>query len=165
MDAVQTIPRQSYKPDTHIKPDITISPDEYMQDRVIYKINLYDRLGDEQKWLYWGTSLVSIVLAASVPVLINLGVDVIIPTVLSLIVTILVAVEKLFHFREHWRNYDEIAAFLRSEQLLFQTGTGDYKEKEKSCELAYQRFVTRVERAICNERADTIEMRTQGNTE
>jgi hypothetical protein len=35
----------------HIKPDLTITPDQYMKDRVVYKINVYDKLGDRQKYL------------------------------------------------------------------------------------------------------------------
>jgi hypothetical protein len=110
---------------------------------------------------YLATSLVGIVVAASVPAAINLGFDPVVPTILSLIVTILVSAEKLFHFREHWRNYDEMAAFLRSEQLQFQTGSSDYKDKDQDGDKAFCRLVTRVEQAISSERKDTIEMRTQ----
>lgn len=162
----------------HIKPRLSITQLEYMQDRVIYKMQLYDALADEQKWRYRTTSLISIILAPAVPVLINLGVDTIYPTILSLIVTIMVSVEKLFHFREHWRHYDEMAAFLRSEQLQFQTRAGEYakraapqpaeagpSEAEQKAQPdadgdAFQHFVTRIEQAISNERRETIEMRT-----
>jgi hypothetical protein len=153
----QSVEKKDDRQDSHIKPFLTIEPAEYMKDRVVYKIKVYDKLGDRQKLLYLATSTVGIVVAASVPAVINLGFDLVVPTVLSLIVTILVSAEKLFHFREHWRNYDEMAAFLRSEQLQFQTGSGEYKDKGE----AFDRFVTRVEGAISNERKDTIEMRTQ----
>ena len=147
--------------ESHIKPKLKITPEEYMKDRVVYKINIYDELSKQQKRLYQATSLVGIVLAASVPVIINLDkFDQRVPTVLSLIVTILVSMEKLFHFREHWRNYDEMAAFLRSEQLQFQTRAGEYKEKDREGDKAFDLFVTRIEQAISNERKDTIEMRT-----
>lgn len=127
-----------------------------MKYRVVRKINVYDKLSKQQKFRYQVTSLFGIVLAASVPVSINLCDDPLVPTILSLIVTILISMEKLFHFREHWRNYDEMAAFLRSEQLQFQTGAGEYEDKDK----AFSHFVTRVEQAISSERKDTIEMRT-----
>ena len=147
--------------ESHIKPKLKITPEEYMKDRVVYKINVYDELSKQQKRLYQVTSLVGIVLAASVPVIINLDkFDQRVPTVLSLIVTILVSMEKLFHFREHWRNYDEMAAFLRSEQLQFQTRAGEYKERDQDSDKAFDLFVTRIEQAISNERKDTIEMRT-----
>lgn len=115
---------------SHIKSKLQITPQEYMQDRVIYKMDVYGKLGRKQKRLYQVTSFLGIVISASVPVLINLNVILIVPTLLSLAVTILVAAEKLFHFREHWRNYDSCASFLRSEQLLFQTKAGIYERKE-----------------------------------
>jgi hypothetical protein len=147
----------------HIKPTLSVTPDEYMKDRVVYKINQYTKLSGQQKLLYQLTSIIGIVCAASVPVLINLSVNVALPTILSLVVTILVSLEKLFHFREHWRNYDAIAAFLRSEQLQFQTRAGVYKEKDSKSDDAFRLFVRRIEDGVKDERNDTIEMRTREN--
>ena len=148
---------------SHIKPTLSVTPDEYMKDRVVYKIELYAKLSKQQKLWYQLTSIIGIICAASVPVLINLGVNVALPTILSLAVTILVSFEKLFHFREHWRNYDAIAAFLRSEQLQFQTGAGVYKEKASKPDDAFRLFVRRIEGGVKDERNDTIEMRTREN--
>lgn len=147
--------------DSHIKTDLYITPEDYMRDRVVYKIKIYDKLGDQQKILYLSTSLAVLIISASVPALINLGVSSTIPTALSVVVTILVGVEKLFHFREHWRNYDLMAAFLRNEQLNFQAGAVEYAIKEKDFDKAFQKFVKRTQAAIDDERAETIGMRTQ----
>lgn len=160
MNATQAITSEKSAEVSHIKPDLSISREEYMKDRVVYKINLYDKLSKEQKFRYQITSLVGIILSASVPALITVGVPSVIPTVLSVMVTILIAVEKLFHFREHWRNYDMLAAYLRTEQLKYQTGAGEYAKKAQDAEKAYKLFVKRVERAIQDERNDTIGMRT-----
>jgi hypothetical protein len=148
---------------SHIKSVLSISPEEYMKDRVVYKIDVYTKKSEQHKSWYQLTSVLGIILASSVPVLINLDVNVIVPTVLSLVVTILVSLEKLFHFREHWRNYDAIAAFLRSEQLQYQTLSGVYKEKAGNPGDAFQAFVRRIEEGIKDERNDTIEMRTREN--
>jgi uncharacterized membrane protein len=154
---------QSGSQDSHIKPQLSISPEEYMRDRVIYKINLYVKLSERQKLWYQWTSVIGIIFAASVPVLINLGIHVIVPTILSLVVTVLVSLERLFHFREHWRNYDAIAAFLRTEQLQFQTLTGVYKDKATKPEDAFRLFFKRIEEGIKEERNDTFEMRMREN--
>lgn len=161
MQATQVNKQDNGKSDSHIKPQLAITPEEYMKDRVVYKIQVYDKLSKQHKFRYQTTSLVGIILAASVPVLINLGVGTIVPTVLSLIVTILVSVEKLFHFREHWRNYDELAAVLRSEQLKFQTKAGEYAREDHDADGIFKKFVTRIEQAISEERKETIEMRTR----
>lgn len=139
---------------------LEILPEDYMRERVHFKMKVYTKLGDRHRWLYYITSFASIVCAAVVPVLISLGKDFQFhATVLSLLVTIFVSMEKLFHFRQHWRNYDSIESFLRSEQLYFQTKSGVYDKKDEKD--AFELFVRRIEDAIKNEREQTIEMRTQ----
>jgi len=143
---------------------LTISPEEYMTDRVIYKMAIYDRLGHRQKRFYHWISAIGIICSATVPAVINLdwGSDgTLLATILSLIVAILAAFEKLFHFREHWRNYDTMAANLRTEQLQYQTRAGAYKSNATMTdEEAFRLFVTRVESLIADERSETIRMRT-----
>lgn len=141
------------------KNQLRLTPEEYMEDRVTYKIVLYGKLGDRHRWFYYISSLISIVCAALVPVLIKSeGYD-LYAIILSLIVTILVTVEKLFHFRQHWRNYDSIESYLRREQLLYQRRASIYKGM--SDEDAAELFVNRVEDGIKHERDETIEMRTK----
>ncbi len=161
MATTQANVKGSGKEDSHISPALSISSQKYMEGRVVFKIKAYAKKSQQQKFWYQFTSFAAIVFGASVPVLINLGVDAIIPTILSLIVTILVSLEKLFHFREHWRNYDSIAAFLRTEQVQFQTQAGVYNRKRvKNQDEAFRLFVRRIEEGIKEERSDTIGMRT-----
>jgi hypothetical protein len=134
-------------------------PDEYLETRVNYKTEAYNRKGKFYKYCFLASSTLMMVSAAMVPVAINLeGVPKLVPTLLSLLVTVLVGVEGVFHFREHWKNYDLIKSFLRQEGCMFQAGAGIYREKSDS-----ERFlllVERVEDAIAKERSQTIEMRT-----
>ena len=149
----------------------TLSEEAYLKCRVTYKIVVYGKLAKKQRLFYQILSLASIISAASVPALIkSRGCEAYTPlgcesyaAILSVIVTILVALEKLFHFREHWRNYDSIESDLRSEQVLYQTRSGVYKtgtDKIKTDADAFKLFVNRIEERIRNERADTIDMRT-----
>ena len=142
-----------------INKELKLTPEEYMEDRVVYKINLYGKLGDRHRWLYYSSSLISIFCAATVPVLIQSEGYKVHAIVLSLIVTVMVSVEKLFQFRQHWRNYDTIESYLRSEQILFQRRAGIYKDKKD--EEALEIFVNRIEDGIKHEREETIEMRTK----
>lgn len=165
------------KPDaahSHIKPALSISPDEYMQDRVIYKLLIYEVLARRYRRCYQWMSAIAIVLATSVPVLIHQGtsISLAVPivkcavsgtqlaTVLSVIVAILAGLEKLFGFREIGRNYDMIAAALRREQLLYQTLTEEYAVSDKSQD-PFRTLVTRVEDLIAHERHETISARTK----
>lgn len=142
-----------------INNQLKLTPEEYMEDRVGYKINLYVKLSDRHRWLYYISSLTSIVCAATVPVLIQSEGYKVHAIVLSLIVTVMVSVEKLFQFRQHWRNYDTIESYLRREQLLYQRRAGIYKDKSE--EEAAEIFVSRIEDGIKHEREETIEMRTR----
>jgi Protein of unknown function (DUF4231) len=97
--------------------------DAYFEDRLKYKIKLYEQKGKKTKWLFWLTTSISMICAAIVPALINQKGDccTLIATVLSLVVTIMVGFQGIFHPREHWRNYDMISATLRREEMLFST--------------------------------------------
>jgi len=135
--------------------------EEYLRTRVDFKTEVYRAKGTMYRWWYLTMATTSAVAAATVPVLINLtsnGVPKIYPTVLSLVVTVVVGIEGIFHLREHWKNYDLIKSFLRQEACLFQAGAGVYRGK--TSEDAFKLLVERVEEAISKERAETIQMRT-----
>jgi hypothetical protein len=135
------------------------SPEKYIETRVDFKTEVYRKKGDRYRWGYLITASAAAVAAATVPVLINLnGVPPIVPTLLSLLVTILVSLEGVFHLREHWKNYDLIKSFLRQESCLFQARAGAYRNKTPH--EAFVLLVERVEDGIAKERSQTIEMRT-----
>lgn len=138
--------------------------DDYLRTRVDFKTEAYRVKGNWYRWGYLITASLGAVAAAIVPVLINLpGVSPIYPTLLSLLVTILVSLEGIFHFREHWKNYDLMKSFLRQEACLFQAGAGAYRGLERNA--AFGLLVERVEEEIAKERAQTIQMRTARSAE
>jgi hypothetical protein len=135
------------------------TPGEYIETRVDFKTEAYRRKGERYRWGYLTTASVAAIAAATVPVLINLKeVPSLVPTLLSLLVTILVGLEGLFHLREHWKNYDLMKSFLRQEACLFEARAGAYRGKTPQD--AFVLLVERVEEGIAKERAQTIEMRT-----
>lgn len=135
------------------------TPEAYLDTRVNYKTEAYRVKGTMYRWCYLTLATTSAVAAAAVPVLINLkDLPTIYPTLLSLVVTVLVGIEGIFHWREHWKNYDLMKTFLRQESCLFQAGAGSYRGK--SSEDAFRLLVERVEEEISKERAQTIQMRT-----
>jgi hypothetical protein len=135
------------------------TPEEYLATRVDFKTDSYTRKGERYRWTYLIVASTAAVAAATVPVLINVPtVPSIVPTLLSLLVTVLVSLEGIFHLREHWKNYDLMKSFLRQEACLYQAKGGPYRQKSPAD--AYVLFVERVEDAIAKERSQTIEMRT-----
>jgi Protein of unknown function (DUF4231) len=142
------------------------SLDEYMKERVQYKINLYFRKAQRYRLWHSVASVVIAVSAATVPVFVNLSdnnkIFLHLATAFSLLVSIGVALQEVFRFREHWRNYNLIDSNLRSEEMLFSMSAGPYKDSENERE-KMNRFVQRVEELIHDERWDTINMRTSAN--
>ena len=134
------------------------NPEEYLRTRVDFKTEAYRVKGTMYRWCYLTMATTSAVAAAIVPVLINLTDTKIYPTLLSLVVTVLVGIEGIFHWREHWKNYDLMKTFLRQEACLFEAGAGAYRGKTP--EDAFKLLVERVEEEISKERAQTIQMRT-----
>lgn len=140
------------------------TPEEYIRTRVDFKTEAYRVKGMRYRWGYVAMACTSVVAAATVPVLINLKeVPSIVPTLLSLLVTILVGLEGILHFREHWKNYDLMKSFLRQEACMFQAGAGAYRGK--TTPEAFVLLVERVEEEISKERAQTIQMRTARTSE
>ena len=141
--------------------------EDYIKDRVQYKINLYGCLARSQKRSYHFFAITIGIFSAAVPVLISFS-DTenylkILATVLSLLVTILVVVQELYKFREHWRNYSLIEINLRKEEMLFST-TAEHYAKEDGPEKRFKLFVRKIETLIETERNDTILMRTNATS-
>ena len=139
---------------------LDMNPAQYLRERVDFKIDLYQSLSRQQKIRYYMVSVLTIILAASVPVAVNVFDDRLAPTVISLLLTILVGLEKLFLFREHWKNYDLAEESLRKEKYLFLARAGVYAGKGE--DEAFRNLVENFEERIHEERAGTIEARTQG---
>ena len=137
------------------------SSEEYIRTRVDYKTEVYRKKGKKYRYWYLATATTSAVAAALVPVLINIGQLTLYPTLLSLLVSVLVSAEGIFHWREHWKSYDLIKSYLRQEACLYQAKAGPYFALSDSD--AFRMLVERVEDAIAKERAQTIEMRTSVN--
>jgi Protein of unknown function (DUF4231) len=155
------------KTDLSIEVYLNLSPQEYVTKRVAAKIKGYSTAAKLQRRWYLLTSIAAIISSATVPVLVNLGkatnggIDpVLVTTIISLIVTILVSVEKLFRFREHWRSYDTVAAALHYEQLLFQTKSGVYSKRGATQKQLFPLFVKRFEGLILDEKNMRISMET-----
>lgn len=134
-------------------------PETYLKERVYFKIAAYTKKANRYRWWHTLFAIAIAIGAASVPVLINISESDFLPTLVSLIVTILVGIEGVIHFRGHWRNYDLMKTFLRTEANLFRAKAGIYKEFTSESS-AFIHFVERIEEEIAKERSQTIEMRT-----
>jgi hypothetical protein len=137
--------------------------EEYMCDRVQYKINQYAKKGCQYRWYYSVLMGIATSGAVLVPALINWeDVPKQVPTSIGMAVAVSIALEGVFHTREQWRNYDLISSSLREEEMRFSTGAEPYSREnpELDDDKIFQKFVDRIEDAIAKERVETIEQRT-----
>ena len=149
-------------PSSGYEVSLALTPESYFKERVEEKIKAYTRLSTVYRFSYLVTGTLSIISSAAVPVLINANLNERYATVLSLFVTILVSLERLFRFREYWRNFDFAEESLKREKYLYQARSGEYDNKMDDD--AFQLFVKRFEEKIRAERIQTLDDRTRDSS-
>jgi len=122
---------------------------EYMDVRIKDRLDWYDRHSVINKRLYMTIQYVS--LGASILTVVLLDIDSIpriVPTILAALVALLVSVEKVGQFGNHWQLYRLSAESLESEKQLFLNGAGPYNSTTND---NYKLFVERTEHFLSSE--------------
>jgi len=103
----------------------------------------YSDRSKQYKRNYQGFLIFSAVGALLVPVLIATPeVPKILPTVLSALVSIAIAVENIFHYGDNWRTFRQTLEGLRQEQILYDNHVGPYVDAEEPFMLFVERTMT-----------------------
>jgi hypothetical protein len=138
----------------------SMTPAEYLAQRVEQYITWYDAKAVTTKSKYLQNRAASVVGGALVPVLVNISLPYLsyLTTALSLTVVVLVSLESVYHYREQWKNYRSTEQYLSREKFLYLAGEGPYKKMEQRD--AFILFVERVEAAIESENASTLNAMT-----
>ncbi|WP_405907539.1 DUF4231 domain-containing protein [Streptomyces sp. NBC_00828] len=134
----------------------------YVDSRLDQYRGWYDRKAVKMKAMHLRMRTLSVVGGALVPVLVNLDLSFakLGATVLSLVVVGSVSLESVYRYREQWKNYRSTEQLLVHERIYFETKIGPYtglSQKE-----AFRTLVARVETAIANENAATLNVMTLG---
>lgn len=141
---------------------------DYLQNRVEQYATWYDRKCGPLKERFLYIKAVSVIGGALVPVLVNSNFEFITSqfdiaklaaTLLSLIVVILVSWDSVFQYGKQWKNYRSTEQFLRQEAVYFKHRTGFYAELDDV--KAFRIFVERIENAIAQENAVTLDTLTR----
>jgi hypothetical protein len=148
-----------YWSDQKPRPYASMSPEEYIDERLNQFRQWYDKKAVKAKMAYQWMRALTVIGGAMVPVLINIKLPYIdiATTILSLVMVVLVSLESVFHFREQWKNYRSTEQLLAKEYFNFTTGEGPYQDQG---EKAFLNFVDRVENAIASENASTLNVMT-----
>ncbi|MEY4590274.1 MAG: hypothetical protein RL497_2350 [Pseudomonadota bacterium] len=142
----------------------------YIQGRVEQYYVWYDSKAVKSKASYQRGRLISAVSAVLIPVITNIelsfsicGVQVdisnLLVSVLGITVALLVALEGVYHHREQWLNSRSTAEYLKTQKVIFEHGAGDYEGLDE--EKAFTQLVNRVEKAIAEENAVTLNVLTR----
>jgi uncharacterized protein DUF4231 len=138
----------------------SMTSDEYLTKRVDQFQAWYDKKAVGAKRTFLRIRTLSVVGAVLVPVIANVRIQgwesysVGLTTVVSLFVSVAVALDSVYHFGDQWKNYRSTEQFLSREKFLFQTGEGPYKGMEEAEALVL--LVERCEGQIAAENSATL---------
>jgi hypothetical protein len=160
MDTTNQEPTKKYWSYKKPRPYASMTPEEYIDERLNQFIEWYDKKAVKAKRTYQWMRALTVVGGAIVPVLINIKFPYIDigTTILSLMVVILVSLESVFHFREQWKNYRSTEQLLAKEYFNFTSGQGPYRNQNDK--ESFLNFVERVENAIAAENSSTLNVMT-----
>ena len=120
----------------------------------------YNGKAIQQKALHFLMRRTAVVSAALVPILANVPFKMLgdyhtaPATLVSLLVTIVVALETVNRHGDQWKNFRSSYEFLKSEKFHFLTGDGVYRDVEP--EAAFALLVERCENRIATENSATL---------
>lgn len=139
--------------------NLSLSVEEYINERLTDQINWYDRKSGQAKRWYMILQTIEIIAAALIPILIGLLSDYyeikIIISILSAVVLICGSLARLGKFHENWLHYRQTCELLKHEKYLFLTATNPYEEQ------SFQLLVERVESIISSENINWSQLATQ----
>lgn len=139
--------------------------DHYMKDRVEQYAQWYDKKAVKLKASFLRSRVGAAIGAVLVPVISNItlnwtlyGITLdltrIMLSLIGVLVAILLALEGVLNYREHWKNYRTTEQYILSQKYLFEYRVGEYSNG--SLEEAFKTFVRNIETAIKNENEITL---------
>ncbi|MEU3607242.1 DUF4231 domain-containing protein [Streptomyces sp. NPDC035033] len=139
-----------------------MTPQRYVEGRLAQYQEWYDVKATRMKAMHLRMRTVSVVGGALVPVFVNLdaGFARVTATVLSVVVVAAVSLESVYRYREQWKNYRSTEQLLGHERVYFETRVGPYRGLSRR--EAFGLLVARVEKAIAQENAATLNVMTLG---
>jgi hypothetical protein len=113
---------------------------QYLEERWQQQRDYYSKQSAKNKRWYQRLLLFSTVGALMVPVLLNIaGVPKLVPTILSLLVSVALAVEVVYHYGDNWRSFRQTLEALKIERVLFESEVDPYSDPQTAFPLFVQR--------------------------
>ena len=137
----------------------SMTAEQYLDQRVGQFMKWYDVKAVHSKSRYLLVRTIAVAGAVLVPVLANVLPDYpmatrYVTTAASLVVSLALAIDTVFHYGDQWKNYRSSEQFLSREKFLFLTGEGPYREIPE--DQAFIMLVERCEAQIAAENSATL---------
>src|ERR1700760_4787820 len=138
----------------------SMTADKYISDRIDQQCDYYDGSAARNKTRHFVMRRTAVIGAAIVPILTNIphgalgDYNTVPATLVSLAVTIVVALETVNRYGDQWKNFRSTFEFLRSEKFHFLVGEGAYRNLDE--EAALMLLVERCEGRIAMENSATL---------
>jgi hypothetical protein len=133
---------------------------DYIQKRIDEQCDYYDRAAGRAKKNHFRMRTIAVGGAAIVPIVTSLPFDTLTQyrtapaTIVSLIVTVVIALESIYKYGEQWKNFRSTYEFLKSEKFHFLAGEGQFRKMNP--DEAYILLVERCESRIVSENSATL---------
>lgn len=139
-------------------------PKEYINDRLNDQIRWYSNKSSSAQQIYKILRLISIVLSASIPLIIGLvSINDLWQYVIGIMGVIITVIEgwlSLAKYHENWIEYRSISEFLKHEKYMYLTKTGIYRNDDN-----FKYLVERVENIISKENINWSNMNKNSERE
>ncbi len=121
---------------------LTNTAERYLNGRWQQQRDYYSKQSARNKLWHQYLLVFSTVGALIVPVLLNIpNVPKLVPTILSVLVSVALALDNVYHFGDNWRSFRQTLEELKVERVYFEAGISPYADAQA----AFQLFVEKCE--------------------
>ena len=127
---------------------LTEKAEAYLIGRWQQQRDYYSKQSARNKRWHQTLLLFSTIGALVVPVLLNVAeTPKWVPTILSVLVSVALALDNVYHYGDNWRSFRQTLEALKQERVFFETGIGSYVESQT----AFPLFVEKCEEIMRGE--------------
>lgn len=109
-----------------------VTPEQMCKIRTVYALKWYVEKANMNKWIYYCFSVIGILCPLVNAVLVVCCEYKLITVLLSSITSMAASMLAITNAKSKWENYRSAAEFLKREYVLFQSGTGVYRDENRS---------------------------------
>jgi hypothetical protein len=133
---------QEVREEEIIMQPITTKVEQYLNGRWQQQRDYYSKQSARNKQWHQNLLVFSTIGALIVPVLLNIAeVPKWVPTILSVLVSVALALENVYHYGENWRSFRQALEALKVQRVLFEASVDPYVDPQT----AFPLFVERCE--------------------